>query len=120
MRAAELTFAEAELDKAQRLVDQLRGGAMSLVCDVPSDLSQLTTANAAGRRILVPREAWPRLECLEHEGAGWEAKIVKVSMIKQKGSQPVACAKVSFLYARNAKGVPYRDEEISLEMLQPL
>ena len=47
MRAAELNAAKAELDKAQRLVTQIRGGSMSVAVDVPSDLSELTATNAA-------------------------------------------------------------------------
>ena len=100
----------ALLDQEQRLVDQLRGGALSLAADVPSDLSALTAANAQGRRVLVPRETWPSYECLEHNGTGWEALIQKVV----SGN-----ARVRFLYATTARGVRYAESDLELSVLRP-
>ena len=85
---------------------------MNLAADVPSDLSALTAANAEGRRVLVLREVWPKYECLEHNGAGWEALVEKMV----NGS----AARVRFLFATTARGDRYKESDLQLTVLRPL
>ena len=77
----------------------------------PSDLSPLTPDNAVHRRVLVPVEVWPRYNCTEHNGAGWEATVVSCTRVT---------AVVKFAYARAADGRPYENERLPLERLLPL
>ena len=77
----------------------------------PSDTSPLTTANAQGRWVLVPRAAWPEYPCTERNGAGWEAVIGKVVR---------GVARVHFLYNMTPRGIPYADVDLALSALSPL
>ena len=90
-----------------RLQELISGGD---VAEGPAILP-LTQQNAKGRHVLVPRERWPDYSCDEHDGAGWEAKIVNVS---------TAWGFVDFTRATDDNGLPYKKEWIKLDELQPL
>ena len=72
----------------------------------------LTQNNAPGRRVLVPRSIWPNYPCEEHNSAGWEASVKR--MTTENG------ALVSFLHATTARGIPYEDVVLQLGVLSPL
>ena len=71
----------------------------------------LTPQNAKGRHVLVARERWPDYDCTEHDGTGWEAKVIKATP---------RWAFVDFVHARDEHGVRYKREWIKLNELQPL
>ena len=78
-----------------------------------TDLSPLTTENCVGRRVLVPATTWPQYRCDEHNGQGWSATIVKYNA--RHGA-----ATVAFTDATTARGIPYADVELRLNVLAPL
>ena len=76
-----------------------------------ADLSPLTAANAAGRRVLVLRSIWPDYACNENDAAGWSALVVRAGK---------AWCDVAFLDARDADGHLYKNERLSYDVLRPL
>ena len=74
------------------------------------DLSPLSTTNAVGRRVLVPRALWPSDACDEHRGEGWTATIRACSR---------GVARVAFLHARDEHGSRYSDVHLQLTSLRP-
>jgi hypothetical protein len=78
----------------------------------PVNLTPITRENAVGRRVVVPiLPGWEKYECVEHDGQGWEARILSAT-----GRSAV----VEFLYATTPSGRRYKPERVSLELLRPL
>ena len=77
------------------------------------DLSELAAESCVGRRVLVSRDIWPDYECDENKGRGWTAKIVHYS-------RQTEGATVAFVNATNRAGLPYPDEVLRLDVLQPM
>jgi hypothetical protein len=77
------------------------------------DLSELAADHCVGRRVLVSREIWPDYACDENDGRGWTATIVHYS-------RQIDGATVAFLNATNDAGLPYPDEVLQLNVLQPM
>ena len=71
----------------------------------------LTSANAVGRRVLVPAELYPQYHCDEQSGVGWEARVVRTT---------ATTAVVHYVSARTADGRPYADDRLPLSRLQPI
>lgn len=76
-----------------------------------ADSRPLTAENAVGRIVLVPASLWPSYQCTEHEGKGWEARILNASSRN---------ATIRFAYAVTARGRRYKDERLPLGSLVPL
>ena len=64
-----------------------------------------------GRRVLVPSALWPDYVCNEHDGQGWEAKVVRVTR---------GWATIDFLFATDDHGRRYHRERLELWRLRPL
>ena len=91
--------------------DLLRDRIGGSIMDERPAILPLTPQNAKGRNVLVARTRWPDYDCNEHDGAGWEAKVVKATP---------RWAFVDFTYARDQHGARYKREWIKLDELQPL
>ena len=91
--------------------DMLRVRIFGGVMDERPAILPLTPQNAKGRHVLVARERWPDYDCDEHDGAGWEAKVIKATP---------RWAFVDFTYAKDEHGARYKREWIKLDELQPL
>jgi hypothetical protein len=68
-------------------------------------------ANAAGRKVLVPRAVWPDYTCDENGGTGWTALIIHAG---------ADAATVAFVSATTPRGLPYANEDLQLSALRPL
>ena len=65
-----------------------------------ADTSPLPANEAClGRRVLVPRAAWPTYACTENSGRGWTATIVTFSR---------GAATVRFTHAVSPRGLPFQ------------
>ena len=79
----------------------------------PPDLTPLTAENCVGRRVLVPAATWPQYRCDEHQGQGWSATVIRYNARHN-------AATVAFTDAVTARGIPYADVELRLDVLAPL
>tara|TARA_B110000046_G_scaffold146920_1_gene154417 strand:+ start:164 stop:1759 length:1596 start_codon:yes stop_codon:yes gene_type:complete len=99
--------ARAVLDAADE-AEHDNDGADAFVPD-PSPLP--ASEACVGRHVLVPHAVWPSYVCDEHDGRGWTALIV---------SYRQQVVTVRFLHATSPRGLPYPDEQLQLDALQPL
>ena len=77
-----------------------------------ADTSPLpATGQCQGRRVLVPRAVWPAYACVENNGTGWSATIIRFN----KGA-----ATVRFTHHVSPRGLPYPDVELQLRVLKPI
>ena len=79
----------------------------------PPDLRPLTIANCEGRRVLVPSRLWTTYTCDENDGRGWTGQVMRA---RARGGG----ATVAFLHATTARGLPYEDVELELDVLEPM
>ena len=80
----------------------------------------LTTSNARGRRVLVPRSLWPGYACTEHGGQGWEATVKRVERAWCAADGWCQVATVDFAFAMDEQGRRYACGEVPLFRLLPL
>jgi hypothetical protein len=111
--ALHLTFAPSISARAQAVLDaaETQTHLSPTHTEPPPDRSPLTAHHCLGRRVLVPRRAWPTFTCDENSGQGWTA-VIK------------ACARgvatVTFTEATTPRGIPYEDAQLRLDFLSPI
>jgi hypothetical protein len=111
--ALHLTFAPSISARAQAVLDAAEAHThQSPTGDTPPpDLTPLTTHQCLGRRVLVPRRAWPTFPCEENGGRGWTATIKACTR---------GVATVAFTDAATPRGIPYEDAQLRLDFLLPI
>ena len=88
-------------DDALEEEDETAGGHRPLPPNVP-----LSASNARGVQLVCPAALWPTFECTELHGEGWRCQVASI---------PAAgTARVKFLRAVDARGIPYEDVYVSL------
>jgi hypothetical protein len=78
---------------------------------VAADVSPIDAHECMGRRVIIPRDAWPSETCTENAGRGWTARIL-------------ACARgvatLRFEHCTTARGIPYQDVKLQVDRLEPI
>ena len=121
----------ASVSRKQRALEATLDGATTTACrthaplssrassdagdsdvDEEPDLSPLVASSAVGRQVLVPAALWPTYACNELAGRGWVARVLRCNNL--------GVAKVRFLRATTARGLPYADADLQLTALEPI
>ena len=62
-----------------------------------------------GETAFVPASVWPDYVCAEHDGVGWQCKILH---------SHAGCVEIAFVHARDDRGQPYEDEWLAWDTLR--
>jgi hypothetical protein len=114
--ALSVTFGAKISARAQAVLDAAEEREIATGNDAPveaANLAALTATACIGRRVLVPKASWPADKCDEHNGTGWEARIIAYQ-------PPSNVATVQFLHAATARGVPFENVKLLMSTLTPL
>jgi len=111
--AIHLAFGGPISKRAQAVLDAADEAEMQTGIEeaVIADTSPIDAHECMGRRVIIPRDTWPRETCTENAGRGWTARIL-------------ACARgvatLRFEHCTTARGIPYQEVKLQVDRLEPI